>query len=528
MSTTGCRRFFETHDLDPKVIHRFVVGEDPEAKAMSAAEAAAELGDAFATLVLLKGTFPKTAEETVKAVVAAAPAGDTLRKQMSFVLGEGSQIPVNGAPPSLQRSMRFVVTLGADANGPAEGPDVFVSVFSPDSDDIELAAWDRKHGGFNYYRGVVDPDSGAGPAWLFAGNSRHALSDPTQGKGPFESHKSGALLMKELKLPWINWHSPSALISDKVFAGNDKRRTHPWFTKKEAGGAYTLELEAMRPAMQRWAKARFEALLAGGGEIADPKRIMEELLDTPTVNLFSSLRESQTAGKSTPVDLPATFFVDADALGSLGLQGPPAFSVAGNVYVASLKTFDVRLEDDGGKLVQKGDTHFAFVIPERALEDQVVLQQALDVGLVTPRLAASLLMTDFPNPVFSDRRKALLEHVPATAVVKNGKSTFSQEMADAILAAAKNAPAGSPEREFAERWNVGDDFVDPFNALLKKYYAAVTKRLETQAGFDDYFRLAESRRERVRDMPIFENNLLFARTNIQKAARTMRADGTVA
>ena len=132
------------------------------------------------------------------------------------------------------------------------------------------------------------------------------------------------------------------------------------------------------------------------------------------------------------------------------------------------------------------------------------------------------------NPVFSDRRKALLEHVPATAVVKDGKSTFSQEMADAILAAAQNAPAGSPEQEFAERWNVGDDFVAPFNALLGQYYDAVTQRLETQDGFDDYFRLAESRRDRVRDMPIFESNLLFARTNIPQAARTMQADGSVA
>jgi hypothetical protein len=255
---------------------------------------------------------------------------------------------------------------------------------------------------------------------------------------------------------------------------------------------------------------------------------MEQILRTSTVNLFSSHVESQTAGESTPVDLPATFFVDADGLGRLGLDGPPQFSVAGNVYVASLQKFDVRLEGDDGKLVRKGDTHFAFVIPERAFEDQVVLQKALDVGLVTPRLAASLLMTDFPNPVFSERRAALLAHVPATAVVQNGTSTFSQEMADAILAAAQNASADSPEREFAERWNVGEDFVGPFNALLGDYYAAVAGRLETQDGVDDYFRLAESTRDRVRDMPIFENNLLFARTNIQPAARTMRPDGSVA
>jgi hypothetical protein len=528
MDTTGCRVFFRTHGLDPKVVHRFVVGEDPEARAMSADEAAAELGDPFATLVLLEGTFPGTAEEVVQAVVAAAPAGDKLHEQMSFVLGEGSQIPVNGAPASLDRGLRFVVTLGASSNGPPEGPDVFVSAFSPEDRNIELAAWDRKNGGFNYYRGVLDPDTGAGPAWLFTGNSRHALSEPTQGKGPFQSHKSGALLMKELKLPWINWDSPNARIVDNVFAPNDPVRKHPWFTKKEPGGAYALELAAMRPAIDRWAKARFEALLAGGGAIGDPARIMEQILGTATVNLFSSRVKSQTAGAATSIDLPSTFFVDADGLGPLGLDGPPQLSVAGNLYVESLRKFDVRLEGDDGTVVRKGDTHFAFLVPERAFEDQVVLQQAVEVGLVTKRLAASLLMTDFPNPVFSDRRAALLAHVPATAEVKDGASTFSQEMADAILAAAGSAPADSPEHEFAERWNVGDDFVGPFNALLAGYYAAVAQRLETQGGFDDYFRLAESRRERVRGMPIFENELLFARTNIPPAVRAMRPDGSVA
>jgi hypothetical protein len=35
-------------------------------------------------------------------------------------------------------------------------------------------AWDRRSGGFNFHRTV-----GANSAWVFAGNSRHALADPT-------------------------------------------------------------------------------------------------------------------------------------------------------------------------------------------------------------------------------------------------------------------------------------------------------------------------------------------------------------
>jgi hypothetical protein len=134
-------------------------------------------------------------------------------------------------------------------------------------------------------------------------------------------------------------------------------------------------------------------------------------------------------------------------------------------------------------------------------------------------------MTDFPNPIFSDRRAALLQHVPPSATIIAGGSTFSQEMADAILAAAANSQPGSPEREFKDRWSVGDNFEAPFNQLLGAYYAAVSARLTTQEGFDDYFKLAESRRDRVRNMPIFESPLLFAQTNLPPAALAMQPDG---
>jgi hypothetical protein len=418
--------------------------------------------------------------------------------------------------------MRFVVTLGATADGPPDGPDVLVSVFHPSSTDIEMMAWDRRSGGFNYYRSVGDP-----PAWVFAGNSRHALTDPTQGKGLFESHKSGAPLMKELKLPWINWDSPSARIFASAFAESDDRRTHSWFTGKEPGGAYTLELAVVRPAVARWARVRFDALLANHGAVDRPARVMEQLLDTSTVNLFSSVRESESADPLGTVELPPTFFVDADGLAEVGLAGPPEFVVPRKLYATSLTTFAVKLTD-GETFDRQGDTHFAFVIPERALEDQIVLREAIRRGLVTRRLAASMLMTDFPNPVFSDRRAALLAHVPATATVSNRASAFSQEMADAVLAAAATSAPDSPEREFADRWNVGEDFAGPFNQLLNAYYGALTERLETQDGFDDYFRLAESRRNRVRAMPIFENQLLFARTNIAPTEqRAMKQDGSV-
>jgi hypothetical protein len=508
--------------LDPGVVHRFVVGEDTEPRPFADGEAEQELGDAFATEVLLKGTFPQTAEAAIDAIRQAVPESDSLRNQMSFMLGEGSQIPFDDETADLDRGLRFVVTLGATPNGPPEGADILVSVFHPRSPAVELMAWDKKTGGFNYYRAVGKP-----PAWVFAGNSRHALLTPTRGKGPFESHMSGALLMKELKLPWINWDSPSARIFATAFDASDDRRTHPWFTRKEPGGAYTFEFEVAKPAMARWAKARFAAFGDGDGTVDDTALILEQVIGTPTANLLSSLRESATAA-SNPVGLPPTFFIDADRLGEVGLVGPPEFSVLGEVYNAALRRFEVKLSDLNG-FARDGDTHFAFVILEPAFEDLVVMREAMRIGLLSRRLAACLLMTDFPNPVFSDRRRALLAHVHASATLSGGQSTFSQEMADAILAAADATPQGSPEREFADLWQVGEDFEAEFDALLNAYYDAVGGRLQNQADFDSYFELAESRRRRGRDeMPIFrENALLFAETSIQDRPRTMQRDGSV-
>jgi hypothetical protein len=523
VSSTSCAVFGSSDlNLDPNQIHRFVLGEADAPSAMTPQQAAAELADPFATRVLLRGRFPGTAEEAVNAIKGASPDGDPLRDQMSFVLGEGSQIPFDGATAGMNRGLRFVATLGATANGPPEGPDVLVSVSHPLQTGVELMAWDRQKQGFNFYRSMGDP-----PAWVFAGNARHALTDPTQGKGPFESHTSGALLMKELKFPWVHWDSTVAHIAASVFPPGDDRPLHPWFVNKEPGGAYTFEFEVARPAIGRWATARFEAIAQNGGTI-DAARIMRQIVETPTANLASSKRESRTVGQLTPIDLPPTFFVDADGLAEVGLQAPPAFEVTRERYQASLDAFGVRLEDEQGFSIAL-DTHFAFVVPERALEDQLALHEAIRIGLVSRRLAACLLMTDFPNPIFSDRRAALMAHVPATAQIESGASTFSQEMADTILAAAAGSADGSPEREFAERWNAGEPFEGPFNALLGNYYAAVQTGLADQGSFDDYFKLAESRRLRgVEELPIFgEFKLLFAQTDVEPASRAMRPDGTV-
>ncbi len=528
---TSCGVFRGLDGLDPQAINRFVVGEDTVPRTLSATEAAAELGDPFATLLLLEGDFPQTAEQALEKLAAAAGEGDPLAQRRSFVVGEGSQLPSGSRATS--EAIRFVVATGSGQ----DRPDVIVSAFDPSGDDVELMAWDRSHGGFNFYRTVGSP-----PAWVFAGNSRHALAEPTAGNGPFESHASGTMLMKELAIPWNNWSSFERETPASVFPAGNPRATHPWFTEKL--GAEDCETGVAIPSMQRWAEARFEAIAAAGGRVEDPRRILEQVLGTPTINLISSRSESRSPGPGG-IALPATFFVGAEALMAGGdakpdapprihLKAPPKFVAPTESYLASIEKFNFRL-DDGNGFELPGETHFAFFVPERAREDDVLLEAALDAGLITPRLAASLLMVDFPNPIFSARRERLLEHVPAGATISDGASDFSQQMAGAILAAAPGTPDGSPEREFAERWNVGEDFAAPFNALLEPYFDAVSARIATQEGIDDFIRLAESRRRHAGEeiqgrkrFPIVEFPLLFPRTDLPDARLEMRPDATVA
>lgn len=498
--------------LRPKTIHRFIVGRDDRVVILNREEAAKQLGDPFATLLLLKGTFPNTAAAVLDELKRATGPNDPLGKRLFFMVGEGLQVPPRA---SVRRNLRFLATTGTSR----QGPDVMLSTFHPDSEDVELMAWDRKRGGFNYYRTAEGSDG-----WVFAGNSLAGVEPDTEFKGPFESHTSGNFLMKELKIPWLHWHSFS-------FPNTEARilppglREHPWFDKKL--GAEDCEVQVAFPAITRWTQRRFELIVGAGGVVDRPRRVMRQVLESQTVNLVSSETEAAALDRTDRILLPSTFFVDSDALSSFGLPLPAGFTVDSAMYAKTLRKFNVRWTD-GGAFSQRGDTHFCFFVPERAFEDQETVRLAVESGLLGQRVAASLLMVDFANPVFSPRRRALLEHAPTTATLAGGKSTYGRDFVRAILKAAKETPANSPENEFAKRWEAGAGWKREFRRLLERYYKGVEATLATQAGVDAVFRLAETTRNRVRRLPIFEHPLLFAESDVPASVRArMRTDGTV-
>jgi hypothetical protein len=496
----------------PASIMRFVEGIDALPKPMTDDEIKLQLNDPWGLNILRKGNFPADLDNTLKAITATGLFAET--DQDSFFVSESGQIPSSANTMSLQRQFRIVVT----RKGTKEAlPSILISAPAGDRHGfIELISWDPVKKALNYYR--RPPDS----QWAWKGDTGDAFKPATQNKGCFRCHINGVPVMKELKLPWQNWHSQSASISSEAIPDDDIRNS-PLFIKKSQ--AEHLEKPIIRGWIEQATQARISSIMKGDA-IPDAPRLLRSLFVTTTVNLSTSGTESKA---NTPdLNLPAGLFLNFDIFADLNVSAPPGFStrIKRPLYQSTLTTFAFHLDQDTFSL--KGDTHFAFLIPEPAQEDVVTIRQLLAQKIVTRHFVASVLLIDFQNPIFSSARENLLRYVPMVGPIQDGRSDLSERTAQAILQASASAGPESPERQFAEWWNMTPDQLQTeATKRVQAYLNAVQNRLKTQAGLEDYTRLAESRRQRFGTFPLNEFELLLPRTNIPAADRRMLVDGTV-
>ncbi|KOU22762.1 hypothetical protein ADK52_20280 [Streptomyces sp. WM6372] len=456
------------------------------------------------------GRFPTTVQELLSELPATAAASRKV-----YLVSEAGQI----SPAAIgERDMRFVITTAVDGNQ----VDLLVSTQAggdPKKGFLQVAAWDSVARVFNFYARFES-------SWVWAGNSWHALEPDSRGKGCFDSHINGSAVMKELRIPWINWQSERATIR---LADDDPLRHDQLF--QQVIGAERLEL-TVRCLITRWTASRLAEVTANG-VVDHPDRLLRHLFTSTTVNLTSTDRQSSTiTADSGELTLPTGFWLNQDVLfDDLRLftqAAPPRARAAG--YLAGLTRFGFRLEEKCSGFSQPGDTFFAFVVPEAAHEDNEVIRQMVRKGLISARFAACVLMVDFPNPVFSPARSLLMRYVPTTptkAVELCDKVT--QAILDAVR--TRNLPAGSPEARFAAHWQVPEDvWQSVFGQRVDAYLRKVTQQIQTASGFDDYVRLAESRRRQFRLMKLNEFELTLPVTNIPPGAPplAMREDATVA
>jgi hypothetical protein len=500
-------------------LYRFIVGRDSIPHDLRAATTPPPLGDPFAQLILLDGApAPVTVRSLLDRLdsLNADPRG--LPHQDVFVIADGGQIPWSEETNALQRNFRFVVVRRGSA---ASQPDLFVSA-STDLDSssafLQVIGWDNSAGAFQFYERRDE-------AWVWAGSSWDALADDARGHGPFDSHVNGALNMKELKAPWIHWHSQAAAISDAALAPNDPLRAEAIWTSRAQ--AENLEL-LVRAGVRRWTEARLDRSTAGGS-IINLRSALRQVLDTSTINLVSSAVSRSALNRATEITLPITFFFNADALvGVLELE--PAVmrpAVPASVYKEMLETFQVEITD--GRISLRGDTHFLFLVPEPAFEDVLLLQMLLDRKVLSRKLAAAMLMLDFENAVFSRRRRSLLRYVPEQATPGN-PATFDSAFVTAVTHSPDAGTPGTPEYELLANWNLpSSSWESDYARRIEAFMRSVTARCATATDFTPVFQLAESRRREFRQRPLAEFRLTTPKTNIAEDAELLEfaPDGTV-
>ena len=496
--------------LPPGILHRFILGRDAKPVAMTNGDIEERLRDPFASLLLRRGIFPVTLTELLGALNKVNASANGVPSQRTFIVAEGGQIQWTTATSQLDRGVRLVVARGAAAGLPSLFVSTSTEIDSP-STFLQVLTWDAAAGVFQWY------DRRAG-TWIWAGNSFDSLADDSRGQGPFDSHVNGALNMKELKVPWIHWHSQSASISPEAFPPGDPFVMSELYLNRS--GAEDLERQIVRPSISRWNTARF-ASRTSAGELQRLPEFFRQVLSTTSVNLAASPEASTQLKAGSRFVLPLTLFVDIDGLiNELDiLEDLDPIEIDGGAYLAALAEFDVALRDDQSGFVQSGDAFFACPVPERAFEDQVVLHALLSKDdeskqVLSDRLAACMLMVDFSNPVFSARREVLLKYVPATAPLGNPRA-----LEEAFVSAVTNAamPAGSPEAEFLANWTIPDNqWRKVFAQRIRDYMTAAT--LAVTHHFNDVFRLIDSRRREFRRRPLAEFSLTVPSSNIPRDA----------
>lgn len=484
--------------VSPKTINQHIVGQSPPTRGMTAEEIAKLLNDPFATLVLRRGVFPKSLSELLVALDRHNATAKGLPEQSSFLVAEGGQIRFKA---DLDKGGSRLLTV----RGRNSTPELMISTLVPPGVDPrspallnEVIAWDPLNQTLHFYQRQAG-------AWFWCGQSDMALVAPTRGKGPFDSHVNGYVVMKEFQTPWVHWHGPGLGISETAYAPNDPMVADPLFINKDH--ALNFETQVIRPLAERWNRARF-VKARKAQRVVNLDQYFRQILDSSTANLISTHKEwSQIATAGDLDDIPPSFFIDtASLIEVLGVAASVPRLVMTRVRYRKLVTkHKLRVIGNGVNIA--GDVPFCFTVPERAHEDILALKILVDNNFLSPRLAAALLMIDFTNPVTSSRRRALLKHVPPSAGLTPA-TTLDKTLVAAITKAAPTTRTGSPERQFVAHWDLGPDaWRQSFGARIETYLAAVAARLNSDVGADEIFRLAESRRREFAKRPLAEFKL---------------------
>lgn len=530
-------------------IYRHIAGIDQCVTPMTDDDITTNLDDPFATEILRKGSFP----DSVDAISTAISGSGLQLQQASFLVGEGSQIPTTIASRDQPRNLRYVISWTPNITE----DQIFLSAApGGNSSFLQLIAWNGKANKYNFYefreqvggtskyqfgQQVGETSSASAPTkvWSWAGDSAMAQTEPSMGHGCFDCHHNGVVIMKELAFPWNNWHSQLARISPLVVPLAVAQET--FFQRRN--GAENLE-KAVNDGFHMYYKNWLtDRLKTEGGitQLSDVNQMLRHIITNTTVNLTSTQILSNGANTSPPnrdiSGIPSDFFLWDSALRkALGLTyNIPAIAFKRQDYDNYLNTHNFKLvqsdftKPDGSPLYeQKGSTHFSFFIPVPAAEDLFLLAEMRSKNIMTEKFIAAVLMVDFKNPVFSEKRSSLQKYADqiSTGTITSGLSSVPTDFA----AKVRNAAGGQPtcdennfdqctaEQQFLKTWDLRDDQWKTVVQMQIQSYLNEFQTMTDQGKLDRLMRLSVKRRNQFQSWPKIRNlnefSLLLPQTDI--------------
>jgi hypothetical protein len=466
----------------------------------------AKLKDPFFQLVLKDHADAKTLPEIKQFLKPAS--------QQVFVVDEH----IVDSAPKVGNSLadrRSIITMSGTTNKQTLDQNVMFSVgFNaeqfPTANFIEVMGWDDSSGIFNYYKFDKASSESSG-SWKFRGNSADVdtLSTSARQGTCMQCHINGGPLMKELDLPWNNWHSLSDIVP-YLSQGNSswpivKAANSPL---KDLEGAETLETATIMPSTTRFNDRRLERLKSPDGKsILDARRLLKPLFVTTEYNLVSSRDLSSLHPFSNParssgsaIGVPNSFFLNSKLLDNLNINADLS-----DVAFFNRKDYEHLLRQTKTTLngQQPGDTNFAWLVPEAGFVDNDWVRQLMDQDIVPRAFVAAALAVDLENPVLSSDRAKLWSEKILPAQFKIGATNDLIPQVVKNLEAL-NPAAGTPEATFLQMLRKPEAAVPTLKKQVDQYITRERNLLGDKAKPDDrsrewirLYKLALQRRDAV-------------------------------
>lgn len=521
---------------------------------MSLKEQQANLNDLWGKEILRQGKYPQDVKQSQQAIWQANP---NLTEKI-YLVAEGGQIPLSVAPRKNNRDPRLAITW--------EGDGILSTLLSgtPGSSTrfLQVIAWDAQKKKFNYYE--LNPEK----HWSWAGDSSHARQPQFVGQGCFDCHHNGSVIMKELKTPWNNWTSQLATINLSFLPLDVAQDPN----LKKLNGADQLEQDIRGGVAQYYTAWLASHLSNDFKTITNISDLLRHITTTTSVNF-----ESNNPSSGNPdIVPPKNFFLFDDALsqvtgddfGGSGYNFPSTISFQSKKFnqIIDTKGFAlrkcVRIADTNKcqpttlKYEQKGSTFNPFFVPVPSNEDSLVIQnlikfsanlnnQRKNIQFISDKFAASILMVDFQNPVFSSVRSSLQTYADKLDVatiddtgVSNIPSLFVAQIQEAVKnqtpCSTQNLDSCSAEQQFLNTWNLSDaNWKATVNQRIQDYLNAVSNQIANGTGLSDYVDLIVSRERQFASIApinnLFESSLLLPQSDIPTNASLLRmqTDGKV-